>query len=345
MERSLLDSYEIRAGTTQHVGDLCELARHLNTVNLPDDPAAVRQLLELSERSFSGALTDPTKREYVFVLWDAAAERVIGTSMVLAQLGRRGVPYIYLEVNEEEKYSATLDRHFVHRVLTTRYSYDGPTEIGGLVMHPECRRSPLRLGSLISYVRFLFIAMQRNDFRDHVLAELLPPFEADGTSRLWEAYGRRFTGLSYQEADKLSKSNKEFVRSLFPESIYATLLSPEAQQVIGEVGPETRGVEKMLRRIGFEYAQRVDPFDGGPHFLCATDRVSLIQATRSMLPGDVLPVGSERGLVARRFPSPPYFRALPCWAEMTPEGPHVPAATHAKLGLSDPNPSFWMPVP
>jgi arginine N-succinyltransferase len=35
-------------------------------------------------------------------------------------------------------------------------------------------------------------------FRDRVLSELLPPLEADGTSKLWEALGRRFTGLTYQ---------------------------------------------------------------------------------------------------------------------------------------------------
>jgi arginine N-succinyltransferase len=340
-----LDRYEIRAGTVEHVADLCELARHLDTVNLPDDPVAIHQLLELSERSFSSELRDPRKREYVFVLWDAETERVIGTSMVVAQLGRRGAPYIYLEVQDEEKYSATLDRHYVHRVLTTRYSYDGPTEIGGLVMHPASRRSAARLGSLISYVRFLFIAMQRADFRDQVLAELLPPFEPDGTSRLWEAYGHRFTGLTYREADRLSKNNKEFVRSLFPEAIYATLLSPEAQQVIGEVGPETRGVEKMLRKIGFEYAQRIDPFDGGPHFVCATDRVTLIQAARSVLAGALLPAGTERALLARRFEAPPYFRALPFRAEITPDGPRVPAPIREKLGLGDRDEAFWMPAP
>jgi arginine N-succinyltransferase len=176
--------YEIRAGSVEHLVDLCELARHLNTVNLPDDPVLIRQLLDTSERSFSGEIRDARKREYVFVLWDRQRARAVGTSMIIAQLGRRGVPYIYLEVRDEEKYSATLDRHYVHRVLTTRYSYDGPSELGGLVMHPECRRSPERLGSLISYVRFLFIAMRRADFRDQLLAELLPPFEPDGTSLL-----------------------------------------------------------------------------------------------------------------------------------------------------------------
>lgn len=339
-----LSRYEIRAGSVEHEGDLQKLARHLNTVNLPDDPAAIRQLLETSERSFNGALSEPSKREYVFVLWDRVEARAVGTSMIIAQLGQRGTPYIYLEVREEEKYSGTLDRHYIHRVLTTRYSYDGPTELGGLVMHPDSRRSPERLGSLISYVRFLFIAMRRADFRDQVLAELLPPFEPDGSSLLWEAYGRRFTGLSYQEADRLSRSNKEFVRSLFPEEIYATLLAPEAQAMIGAVGSETRGVEKMLRRVGFEYAQRVDPFDGGPHFTCPTERVSLIAAAQPWESTRVSPAPA-RGLVARSYRDRPYFLALPCELEAIGSGWVIPAAVlRAFPPAHDDVPPVWMPI-
>jgi arginine N-succinyltransferase len=340
----LYSRYEIRAATRAHVAELSELARHLNTVNLPDDPVALCHLLDVSEQSWSGEIRDPRKREYVFMLWDRNEERAVGTSTIIAQLGRRGVPYIYLEVREEEKYSATLDRHYVHRVLTTRYSYDGPTEIGGLVMHPDSRRSPERLGTLISYVRFLFIAMRRSDFRDQLLAELLPPFEADGSSLLWEAYGRRFTGLSYREADVLSRSNKEFVRSLFPEEIYATLLSPEAQHVIGEVGPATRGVETMLRRVGFEYAKRVDPFDGGPHFTCPTDRVSLIAAALPVeqpLPARI----PERALLGAASPHAPYFVAVPFRFEPRPGRLEIPAAALAQVGaeLADPG-MFWAPA-
>ena len=100
------------------------------------------------------------------------------------------------------------------------------------------------------------MARHRALFRDEVLSELMPPLEPDGTSLLWESLGRHFTGLSYQEADRLSQSNKEFIRALFPQDpIYVTLLPPHVQELIGQVGPDTRGVEKMLRAVGFSYAQ------------------------------------------------------------------------------------------
>lgn len=312
-DQPMLDDFEIRAATLEHHPSMCELARHLDTVNLPNDPAAIEALLSISERSFTREITDPRRREYVFVLWDHIAERVAGTSMVIAQLGRRDAPYIYFDVRREEKYSATLDRHFIHTVLATTYSYAGPTEIGGLVVHPEYRRRSERLGTLISYVRFLFIALRRADFRDEVLAELLPPLEPDGTSHLWDAVGRRFTGLTYREADHLSKLNKEFVKGLFPDEIHATLLPEQAQAVIGQVGPQTVGVQKMLARIGFRYAERVDPFDGGPHFLAPTDAVTLVRDVRHApvtVASDDEPLEGRPMLIARESAAAPHFVAV-----------------------------------
>ena len=119
-------------------------------------------------------------------------------------------------------------------------------------------------------------------FRDEVLSELMPPLEPDGTSLLWESLGGGSPGSRYQEADRLSQENKEFIRTLFPQDpLYATLLPPHVQELIGQVGPNTRGVERMLREIGFTYAHRIDPFDGGPHFQARTDDITLVRDTRA----------------------------------------------------------------
>src|SRR5437868_4849882 len=166
--------YEIRGATLGDEEQILAIARHLNTVNLPHDREGVQQILETSQRSFSGAL-DPNRRQYVFVLVDRAKNAIIGTSMIFGQLGRKDAPYIYLDVIDEERYSATLDKHFKHTALSIGYSYNGPTEIGGLVLQPEYRKVPERLGQCISYVRFLFMKMHRDLFRDEILAELLPP--------------------------------------------------------------------------------------------------------------------------------------------------------------------------
>ncbi len=340
--------YEIRAALGSDEAQLHALARYLNTVNLPDDREAIAQILDMSERSFSGALREPRHREYVFVLRDLEQDCAVATSMIIAQLGRRGVPYIYLNVDREEKYSASLDKHFVHQVLGIRYSYNGPTEIGGLVVHPDYRSGSAKLGTLISFVRFLFIAMRRGDFRDEVLAELLPPLEPDGTSHLWEALGRHFTDMTYLEADRLSKRNKEFIRGLFPVGeIYASLLPPRAQAVIGKVGEQTLGVEKLLRRIGFRYAERVDPFDGGPHFTAPTGEISLVRGAHAVTlefdPDEDL---DEPVLVGRRLPGPPFFVALALQARhRRPDSLLIDEAAMQHFSALGPGETWVLPLP
>jgi arginine N-succinyltransferase len=233
--------------------------------------------------------------------------------MIFAQHGTRRAPHIFFRVEKDERYSVTLDRYFVHTALRIGYNYDGPTEIGGLIVLPEYRETPEALGKSLSYVRFLFMRMHRDWFRDQVLSELLPPLEPDGTSKLWEHLGRHFTGLGYQEADLLSKDNKEFIHALFPaDPIHTELFPDDVRAVIGVVGPETRAVEKMLRRVGFTYANQIDPFDGGPHFTARTDDISIVRDAREVKVVAAEDADGERPwcvLAVERHGQRPQFRA------------------------------------
>src|SRR5215831_6908756 len=169
----------IREAFTEDLDQIHEVAKHLDTVNLPDDRDTLERLIAQSQKSFAGGL-DPLKREYLFVLVDLDKKQIIGTSMIHAQHGTRRAPHIFFDVMTDERYSETLDRHFVHRVLRIGYNYNGPTEIGGLVLMPQFRGHAVHLGKWLSYVRFLYIGLHRANFRDEVLSELLPPLEKDG---------------------------------------------------------------------------------------------------------------------------------------------------------------------
>lgn len=272
--------FVIRESFREDADQVLAVAEHLDSVNLPADAASIADILELSERSFSSEAS-VQDREYLFVLEDSDAGRIVGTSMIHAQHGTKRSPHVYFQVLKEERYSTTLDRYMVHQALRLGFNYDGPTEIGGLILLPEYRGHRESLGKLLSYVRFLFLAMHRELFRDRVISELMPPLEADGTSKLWKHLGKRFTGLTYHEADHLSKHNKEFIWALFPHGMIFTSLFPEdVRAAIGKVGPETQGVQRILERIGFTYANQIDPFDGGPHFVARTDDITLIRGSR-----------------------------------------------------------------
>lgn len=318
----------IRQSRRTDLDGILEVAHHLDTVNLPAKKDQIAKILDLSQQSFDGSI-EPSEREYLFVLENTDTHTVIGTSMIHAQHGTKRSPHVYFSVLKDERYSQTIDQYFVHEVLRLGYNYDGPTEIGGLILLPEFRHHKGKLGKLLSFCRFLYIAMHRSGFRDKVMAELLPPLEADGTSILWEQMGRRFTGLSYQEADLLSKENKEFIHTLFPHGvIYTTMLSPEIRNLIGEVGPHTRGVEKMLRRIGFRYARQIDPFDGGPHFTAQTDEITVVRDAKPMQVDSVEGADASRpwAIVARERDDG--FRALGTRV--------IPNAEFDRLGLTEP---------
>ncbi len=263
------------------IAALRSLANELNSVNLPSDDREISRIVERSRSSFAGTIRDPLARSYVFVLEDPRSGRILGTSMVIAQHGTRESPCAFFLVSEREHYSSTLDRHFRHRVLSIGYHFDGPTEIGGLVVLPRHRGGEQRPGKQLAYVRFLYAAMHRDRFRERMLAELMPPLLEDGRSLFWESCGKRFTGLEYQEADKKSRENKEFIQQLVPPGdLYATLFPPRVQKVLGAVGPQAMPVKHLLERVGFQFAGRIDPFDGGPHYEARIDDISVVRAYR-----------------------------------------------------------------
>ncbi len=270
----------IRSAREDDLEGLFELSQQVYFINLPEDREVIRKKIELSIASFNGDIEDRHKREYIFVLESLEDHKLIGSSMIIARHGSLQEPHMYLELREIKKYSETIHSGIIHNVLRLRFDEDGPTEIGGLVLSPSYRNNEVRLGRQLSYSRFLFIKMKRRLFKDRILSELMPPLSDSGESVLWEALGRKFTNLSYQEADKLSRKNKEFVTSLFPKGdIYTCLLSGEARDAIGKVGTATEPVKYMLEKIGFKWKQHIDPFDGGPHYYAETDKVSIVRDT------------------------------------------------------------------
>lgn len=237
--------------------------------------------IQLSQQSFSGKLKDARDGVYTFVLEDTDKKKLVGSASLIAQHGTPEEPHTYFQVADKKKTSKSLHMGFLHQVLRVGFDYDGPTEIGGLVIDPEYRSHPQKLGRTLSFVRFMYLAARRPSFQDEVLAELLPPFDDNGESPLWAALGRKFTGMSYHEADVLSRKSREFITSLFPEGdIYICMLPPEARIAIGEVGPQTLPVKNMLERIGFKYRKMIDPFDGGPHFWANADKIQPVRDTK-----------------------------------------------------------------
>jgi arginine N-succinyltransferase len=285
------------------------LAQIPGLINLQNDRDFLSEKIQRSIASFKSLPkatwtdADADAAKYIFVAEDLESGMVVGTSMIAAQHGTEDEPHFYFEVGSEEKFSKSIGTGFIHGTLKLCHDTQGPSEIGGLVMDPQFRNTDARLGRQISFVRFLYLAMNRERFKKNILAELLPPLNKKGQSPLWEAIGRRFTNMDYWEADRLCQQDKEFIFSLFPTGkIYTTFLPAEARNSIGKVGKDTEAVLHMLNKIGFRYKNQVDPFDGGPHLWAKCDELQPVQKSRrvriEMSIGQSPAIPSEVGLAA-----------------------------------------------
>lgn len=285
-------SFVIRAVHSDDLSQLVDLAKQFTLLNLPGDKKVIAEKISKSKQSFSGKLSKD-KAEYLFVIEDTEEKLIVGSSLIIAKHGSEETPHSFFRVLKKDHFSQDLGIGFIHQVLRFQLDIDGPTEIGGLLVDKNYRRRPEKLGKQISLARFLYIAMHLDKFQDRILCELTPPLTEEGRSEFWEALGRRFTGLPYQEADLLSQSHKEFIESLFPqEDIYLCLLDAKARLVLGRVGEATKPAQHLLESIGFEYLDEVDPFDGGPHYGVNTK--------------DVLPLKQGRRLKVTEFKESTY---------------------------------------
>ena len=270
--------FRLRSAQISDIHDLFELSQMLPFINLPADKGLLKKKIKISLNSFSNIEREIENNIYIFVLEDLKTKKVIGTSMIHGKHGTEKSPHFFFKVCRERKYSNTIHTGFTHGTLKFGFETDGYSEIGGLILHPDYRNNKNKLGKQLSFVRFLYIALNKENFTDYIHTELMPPLDPEGRSPLWEAIGRRFLNMEYQDADKLSRNNKEFILSLFPQkSIYITLLPPYARNTIGDVGEETKPVVKMLESIGFQYSEEVDPFDGGPHYRAKTTEIKPIK--------------------------------------------------------------------
>lgn len=248
---------------------------------------------------------------FMFALEDTESGGVLGTSQIITRMGGPGRPNVSLRLSKKEMFSRSLQMGATHMTAKLHLDESGPTEIGGLILQPSYRGHKAKLGRFLSLVRFHFMGLYRPFFSDRVIAELMGPVTPDGRNTLWEYLGRRFINLTYAEADSFCQYSKEFITALMPrDEIYLTLLAPEARSVVATVGPETVPARKMLEKLGFEYKDLIDPFDGGPTLEAITSSISLVRDTRRVPLGEAAAVETDRVAIVSTLDEDGEFRAL-----------------------------------
>ena len=180
----------IRSISKKDLNELCELSSLEKLISLPNNREQLARKIQNSLRSFKQPSKEISKNHYIFVLEDLEKSKIVGVSMIHGQHGTEERPHFFFRVYQEKKFSSTTNTELIHDILELDYEPNGYSEVGGLVLHPDYRGHPYRLGKQLSFARFLYIASHRKFFTDVIHTELLPPLNQEGCPPLWEAIGK-----------------------------------------------------------------------------------------------------------------------------------------------------------
>ncbi|MCH2136917.1 MAG: arginine N-succinyltransferase [Phycisphaerales bacterium] len=325
--------FVVRPAHLQDVPALLRMARTVHSGNIPADPVALEARVRRSTASFLGREGDADGL-YVLVLEDSTSGNVLGTSCLIAGKGGAERPRLGLRVRKREHYSSDLQTGQVQVTVQLVRDTSGPTEVGGLVLSPAWRGTGHRLGSLLSLARFALVGLRPERFSRRMIGEIMGDLTADGRTMLWDHLGRRFINLSYQEADRFSRTSCEFITSLFPEGeIYVSLLPAEARRLIGHVSPDAVPALRMLERLGFRHSDEVDPFDGGPYLEADRDEIPIVTATRRVELTGLLEGSVEGAEQLVSSPDGETFRCVRTQAVVAGDGVQISQAAATALKI------------
>ncbi len=266
----------IRPITNNDLDHLCELAHGagFGLTTLPKDRDYLQERVEMAVNSFAKQREKPAGEDYLFVLEDTETGKIIGTTAIISKTGGFEPFYSY-RIETRVKRSEVLGIEKEVHTLHLNADHNGPTEICSIYLDEAYRQK--KLGKLLSFSRFLFMATFPKRFDPMVLAEMRGVNE-DGDSPFWEALGRHFFTIDFPRADLLSMTNKKFIDELMPkEPIYVDLLPEHAQEVMGQVHENTVPAFKMLLKIGFKHENLIDIFEGGPIITCPLEEISVVK--------------------------------------------------------------------
>ena len=234
--------------------------------------------IENSVASFAANVQSPGSEMYFLLVEDTRSKQVVGIAGISARVGVR-VPFFNYRRTTLAQCSSAVDRRFDMDALYPVNEVAGATEVGTLFVMSEVRGTGS--GRLVAKSRYLLMAMARERFGDLVIAELRGVVDAQGHSPFWEALGRPFFRMDFEDADRISALDNQFISDLLPtHPIYLDLLPEEARAVVGVAHPEGQAARRLLEAEGFRHRGLVDVFDAGPVLSARKERIKTFRHSR-----------------------------------------------------------------
>ncbi len=245
--------------------------------NLPSDPDALRARVEYACSCYESNPTEPTGEVYMMVL--EVDGKVVGCSAVFSAIGLDH-GFVNYRINKSVHASKQLKKRIERRILVPTHDFTGAAEVGSLFLSPDIRGGGY--GKFLARARYLFIAQHRELVADPVCAELRGWRGPNGEQPFWEALGKPFFDMDFEDADGANSAmGNQFISDLMPRHpIYAALLPQEARDILGRPHDAAAPAFNMLLKEGFQYRGYIDVFDGGPLVDAHMDDIKTVHESR-----------------------------------------------------------------
>lgn len=249
--------------------------------SLPVNEELLKSKIALSEASFAADIVEPGNESYLFVMQNTDNGDVVGTSGIASSVGLDDAFYHY-HLSKVVHASRELDIYNTADILTLCNDYTGVSEICTLFLRQTARKGTN--GRFLSKFRFMFMMEHQHRFAQTIIAEMRGISDESGKSPFWQWLEEHFFSMDFPTADYLTGiGQKQFIAELMPKyPIYVSLLSEEAQAVIGKVHEKTKPALKLLEQEGFSCRGYVDIFDAGPTVEANLKHIRTAQASRKL---------------------------------------------------------------
>jgi arginine N-succinyltransferase len=249
--------------------------------SLPVNEVLLKSKIDKSIHAFAKTVTQPGDESYLFVMQDQETKDVVGTSGIASSVGLDD-PFYHYHLSKVVHASRELNIYNTADILTLCNDYTGVSEICTLFLRQNARQG--LNGRLLSKFRFLFMMEHKSRFAETIIAEMRGINDENGQSPFWQWLEEHFFSMDFPTADYLTGiGQKQFIAELMPKyPIYVSLLSKQAQAVIGQVHEKTKPALQLLEQEGFSCRGYVDIFDAGPTVEANLKHIRSAQASRKM---------------------------------------------------------------
>lgn len=232
-----------------------------NLPSLPRHPLDLEKRIAFSVESFARKTSNGSEI-YLFVLEDIENKELIGTAQLVAKTLGSTLGYYYRQEPYVQSANRLQGQKSIPFLRPIRHIVES-TELGGLFIHPAARQRGL--SKLLLLGRLLFIVSYPERFQPTLIAEMRGVTDAHGNSLFWNAIGRHFLDIPFDELMRQVTLDPSFVSEILPPfPICLNMLPSEIQNLAGTTHPQSEMAQQKLFEEGFHLTGEIDIFDGGP---------------------------------------------------------------------------------